>query len=107
MHWLIPYQPFNQYITQEIGRNSFSNPGSTTNNIAVEKGFGTAYLHLDRGAFILRAEAQNLGNHNDVGILDIRINDIGTSSFLNRSNARRSGGPTGNRNLVLWAKFRF
>ena len=38
VHWLIPYQPLNQNIHQEIGRNSFSNPGTTVNNIAVEKG---------------------------------------------------------------------
>lgn len=111
VHWLIPYQPFNQNLHQEIGRNSFSNPGSTVNNIALEKGFGTKYLHLDRGAFILRAEVQNLANHNDVGILDTSIPDIGSPNFLNRSNARQatqSNAPfTYGRNIVLWGKFTF
>ncbi len=110
VHWLIPYQPFNQLLHQEIGRNSFSNPGSTTNNVAVEKGFGASYLHLDRGTFILRVEAQNVGNHNDVGILDTNVADVGSGNFLNRSNARRSGASgnsPGGRNLVLWAKFNF
>ena len=106
VRWLVPYQPFNQYRTSEIGRNSFQNPGSTVNNIAVQKGFGTAFLHLERGALIFRAEAQNLANHNDVGIYDTDLNDIGTS-FLDKSYARRSSGNSGNRNLVLWAKFNF
>lgn len=110
-HWLIPYQPLNQNLHQEIGRNSFSNPGSTTNNIALEKGFGTKYLHLDRGTFILRGEVQNIGNHNDVGILDTNVNDIGSPNFLNRSNARlatQSGAPFNyGRNIVLWGKFTF
>lgn len=111
VHWLIPYQPNNQNIHQEIGRNSFSNPGSTTSNIALEKGIGTSYLHLDRGAFILRAEVQNLANHNDVGILDTNVSEIGAASFLNRSNARLASQPsspvTAGRTIVLWGKFTF
>ena len=111
VHWLIPFQPENQFLHQEIGRNSFSNPGSTTNNIAAEKGFGTSYLHFDRGTFILRAELNNIANHNDVGILDTRIRDIGTTNFLNRSNARLSSPPGApfnyGRNLILWGKFVF
>lgn len=114
VHWLIPYQPSNQYLHQEIGRNSFSNPGTITTNIAVEKGFGTHYLHLDRGSLILRAEAQNIANHNDVGILDTNVRDIGSANFLNRSNARIATNPSGTslpvpvgRALVLWGKFRF
>lgn len=111
VRWLIPYQPLNQNLHQEIGRNSFENPGSTTNNIAVEKGFGTKYLHLDRGAFIIRAEVQNIGNHNDVGILDTNVADIGSPNFLNRSNARLavpSGAPFSyGRNVFLLGKFTF
>ena len=103
VRWLIPYQPENQFIRQEIGRNAYENPGSTTNNIAVEKGFGAKYLHLDRGNFILRGELQNIGNHNDVGILDVSVSDIGNPNYLNRSNARQGT----NRNLVLWGKFTF
>ena len=114
VHWLIPYQPNNQNLHQEIGRNSFSNPGTTTTNIAVEKGFGTRYLHLDRGSFIVRAEAQNIANHNDVGILDTNVADIGSGSFLNRNNARVATNPSGQnfpvpvgRSIVLWGKFVF
>ncbi len=114
VHWLIPYQPQNQLLHQEIGRNSFSNPGTITTNIAVEKGFGTSYLHLDRGAFIVRAEIQNLANHNDVGILDTNISDVGSGSFLNRANGRVATNPSGGnfpvpvgRSIVLWGKFTF
>ena len=111
VHFLIPYQPLNQNLHQEIGRNSFRNPGSTTNDIALEKGFGTKYLHLDRGRFILRGEVQNLGNHNDVGILDTSTPDIGSPNFLNRSNGRQatqSNAPFNyGRNIVLWGKFTF
>ncbi len=114
VHWLIPYQPFNQNLHQEIGRNSFSNPGTITTNIAVEKGIGASYLHLDRGRFVLRAEAQNIANHNDVGILDTNVKDVGSNSFLNRSNARVATNPSGQnlpapvgRSLILWGKFVF
>ena len=113
VHWLIPFQPKNQNLYQEIRRNSFSNPGSTTNNIALEKGFGTSYLHLDRGTFILRAEVENIGNHNDVGILDTNVADIGSGNFLNLKNARQASPPNipsnnaAGRNIVLWAKFTF
>ncbi len=114
VHWLIPYQPANQNLHQEIGRNSFSNPGTITTNIAVQKGFGTSYLHLDRGAFILRAEVQNVANHNDVGILDTNVADVGSGSFLNRSNGRVATNPSGGsfpvpvgRSIVLWGKFTF
>ena len=111
VRWIIPYQPFNQNLLQEIGRNSFENPGTTVNDIALEKGFGTKYLHLDRGTFILRAELQNFPNHNDVGILDTNVTDIGSSSYLNRQNARQaiqSNSPfTYGRNLILWGKFVF
>ncbi len=106
VHFLIPYQPNNEFLTQELSRNSFKNPGTTLNNISVQKGFGMAFLHFDRGQFLLRAEARNVGNHNDVGILDANVRDIG-SSFLDVSSARRSGGPTGNRQIVLWAKVVF
>lgn len=114
VHWLVPYQLNNQNLHQEIGRNSFSNPGTITSNIAVEKGIGASYLHLDRGRFVIRAEAQNIANHNDVGILDTNVKDIGSANFLNRSNARVATNPSGTnfpvpvgRSIVLWGKFVF
>lgn len=107
VHWLVPYQPLNQNLRQEIGRNSFANPGSTRNDIALEKGFGLAALHLDRGRLILRCEAQNIANHNDVGFLDTNVIDIGTSNYLNISNARKGPGDQNPRQLILWAKMTF
>jgi len=112
VHWLVPYQPLNQHLSQEIGRNSFENPGTTINNIAVEKGIGTSYLHLENGKIVLRGELNNIGNHNDVGILDTNVTHIGSSSFLNRDNARVASPNNGvntsaGRALVLWAKFQF
>lgn len=113
VHWLVPYQPQNQFLRQEIGRNSFSNPGSTRNDIALEKGIGLSYLHFERGQLILRGEVVNIANHNDVGIMDTNVLDIG-SGFLNVSNARQPsnmGAPTnpapGGRQVVLWGKVVF
>ena len=102
----------NQNLSQEIGRNSFENPGTTINNIAVEKGIGTSYFHLESGKIVLRGELNNIGNHNDVGILDTNVTHIGSSSFLNRDNARVASPNNGvntsaGRALVLWAKFVF
>ncbi len=103
VHWLVPYQPNNEFLSREIGRNSFSNPGTMVNNIALQKGVGLSYLHLEQGQLVLRAEAQNFLNHNDVGILDTNVADIGSDNYLNRSNARQTGGRT----MVLWAKILF
>jgi hypothetical protein len=107
VHWLVPYQPLNQNLRQEIGRNSFLNPGTTRNDVALEKGFGLAGLHLDRGRLIFRVEAQNIANHNDVGVLDTTITDIGTSAYMNISTARKGASDQNPRQLVLWAKFTF
>jgi outer membrane receptor protein involved in Fe transport len=103
VHWLIPYGPANQFLHQEIGRNSFLNPGLQFNNIALEKGIGLSYLHLERGRLILRAEVQNIGNHNNVGPLDTNVLDIGNGNFFNRQNALEDPG----RQMVLWAKIAF
>ncbi|CAN5403754.1 TonB-dependent receptor [soil metagenome] len=111
VRWIIPYGPQNQFLRQEIGRNSFSNPGTTRNDIALEKGIGMSYLHFDRGRFILRGEVQNIANHNDVGILDTNVLDIGSPNYLNTSNARRpgdTGTPSpGGRQIILWGKVTF
>lgn len=109
-HWLIPNGP--QYTQYSISRNSYLNPGSQLHNIAVEKAVPATWLHLERGSFVFRAEAQDFPNHNNVGILDTNLLHIGTQSFLNVSNARGTGGtgaspsPDG-RNLRFWAKFVF
>ena len=97
VHFLVPYFPNNAFLTQEIGRNSFQLPGTTTNNVSLEKGFD----FRERGTLILRAEAQNVANHDDSGVGDTSVTDAG-AGFL--TPARLS---TNNRNLVLWAKFEF
>lgn len=101
VRWLVPYGP--QYLTQEIGRNSFLNPGEMYNDLALEKAVPTSWLHLDRGQFILRAEAQNIANHNNVGLVDVNLLDVGTPSFQNTQQARESN----NRAVRFWAKFVF
>jgi outer membrane receptor protein involved in Fe transport len=106
VHWLIPYGA--QFLSQEIGRNSILNPGEAYHDIALEKAIPTPFLHTDKGRFVLRAEAQNFANHNNVGQLDINLLDIGTSGFQNASNAREgSGTPGANRALRFWAKYTF
>jgi hypothetical protein len=101
VHWLIPYGP--EFLTQEIGRNSYRNPGVLYNDIALEKGVPTRFLHLERGQFVIRCEAQNFANHNNVGLLDVNLLDVGTSSFQNVPAVRE----TNSRNVRFWAKFTF
>jgi len=112
VHFLVPDNSSGQYTNAEIGRNSFSNPGTTRNDIAVQKGFGTGLLHLERGQFLIRVEAQDFTNHNDRGpYLDTSVLDFGTpTSLTNQSLARSTSGPAGvgfGRQLVLWGKFQF
>ncbi|MBS1800053.1 MAG: TonB-dependent receptor [Acidobacteria bacterium] len=109
VHWLIPYGPQNQFLHQEIGRNSYANPGLQFHNIAVEKGIGMSYFHFDRGRLILRAEVNNIGNHNNVGPMNTSIPNIGTAVFLDKTNARQGSGDAQSqgRQMYLWAKFVF
>lgn len=100
VHFLVPYGPQNQFLHQELGRNSYQLPGTTTHNLALEKGFGLGALHLERGRFILRAEAQNVFNHNDGAQPDTDTLDAG-DGFLT------PGRQQTNRVLVLWGKLQF
>ena len=101
-HWLIQYGP--QFITQEIGRNSYRNPGTTLWNMALQKDIPAQWTHLENGAFNLRCEASNVGNHNDVGILDTNLIHINTgNSYLNPATKLL---PTG-RSVRFWLKFTF
>jgi len=102
-HFLVPYFPDNSYLSRETGRNSYSNPGFVQHDIALEKGIGTSYLHLDRGTFLIRAEVRNIANHNNIGVLDTNVVDVGTGNFLNR----KSGIEDQGREMVLWGKFVF
>lgn len=99
--YLIPYGV--QYTTQEVGRNSYANPGQSFWNLAVEKDIPAKFTHLESGMFVMRAECQNIGNHNNVGVLDTNLLDVGTSGFLNKSDAREGT----NQAFRLWAKFVF
>jgi hypothetical protein len=101
VHFVIPYDLNNSQLHNEIGRNSFSNPGRILTDIALEKGFEVP--KFERGRIILRAEAQNIANHNNLNILSTVVNNIGNGSFLNGQNAKLDAG----RALILWGKFNF
>jgi outer membrane receptor protein involved in Fe transport len=107
-HWVVPYPYTQAQMLQEIGRNSFRNPGYIMFNFALQKAFDLQIKHLEHSNITLRADAQNVFNHNNVGPLDIDIFDIqvpGTAgdSFMNKPAARFDD----NRILRLWAKFNF
>ena len=100
-HWLIYNGP--QFLSQSIGRNSFENPGVQNHNLAAEKAISTPFFHGEKGALVLRAEAQNIGNHDNVGLLDVNLLDVGTPGFQSIPNAIKTDA----RNVRLWAKFNF
>ena len=92
-----------QYLKQEIGRNSFQNPGAQYHNVALEKAFLLPLHFGESPRLTLRSEVQNIANHNNTGVLDINTLDVGTDPYMNRLNARDTQG----RQLKLWAKFDF
>lgn len=102
VHWLIPYQPENQNLFQEIGRDSYENPGLVLSDLALEKGFSFIPGH-ERYKMILRVEAQDFLNHNNINILNTIVNNIGNGQFLNRKNGELDAG----RQVILWGKFNF
>lgn len=101
VRYLIPYGV--QYTTKEVGRNSFPNPGQSFWNLALEKDVPAKFTHLENGQFVLRVECQNVGNHNNVGVLDTNLLDVGTPAFLDKSSAREGTSQS----FRLWAKFAF
>jgi hypothetical protein len=101
VHFLVPRG--NEFLPFEIGRNSFANPGLAYWNVAVEKNVPTSFFHFDRGSFVFRVEAQNVGNHNNVSVLNTNLLQASQSTFLDKSSARQGDS----RNLRLWAKFVF
>jgi outer membrane receptor protein involved in Fe transport len=101
VHWLVPHDPLNQNLLQEVGRNSFENPGLILNDMALEKGF--AVPRYERVKMVIRVEAQNFANHNNTNILNTAVTSIGNGLFLNRPNAELDGG----RQVVLWGKITF
>jgi outer membrane receptor protein involved in Fe transport len=103
VHFLVPYFPNNSYLHQEIGRNSYELPGTTQWNFALEKGFDVR----ERARFIVRAEAQNVFNHNDLFVGDTDVLDAGPSGFLQPSRTASPAIGNNQRTLVLWGKFEF
>jgi hypothetical protein len=104
VHWLV--QAGQQYLQQEIGRNSYKNPYQQFHNVAVEKGFSLGFAHFERGNFVIRAEAQDIANHNNIGPLNTNVLNIGTTDYLNKHNAIVSN-PADGRVLRLWGKVTF
>ncbi|GAC1426468.1 MAG: hypothetical protein NVSMB62_24020 [Acidobacteriaceae bacterium] len=92
-----------------VGRNSFPSPGNQFYNVAVEKNFSLPLPHLGESAFQVRVEAQDVGNHNNVGPYNTTVTNLrnggGTafSSFVNKSDSRQSDG----RIVRIWAKYQF
>ena len=102
VHFLIPNGV--QYTTQELGRDSYENPGQSFWNVALEKDVPAHFTSRLEGArFVFKIECQNIWNHNNVSILDTNLLDVGTVSFLNKANARESTS----RNFRGWLKFEF
>jgi Carboxypeptidase regulatory-like domain/TonB-dependent Receptor Plug Domain len=101
VHFLVPHDPNNANLNAEIGRNSFENPGRILTDVALEKGFQIP--KFERGRIVLRAEAQDIANHNNLNILNTTVNNIGNGQFLNRKNSELDAG----RQLILWGKFTF
>ena len=107
-HWVVPDPYTPAQMAQEIGRNSFRNPGYVMFNFALQKAFDLPIKHLEHSNITLRVDAQNVFNHNNVGPLDINIFDMnvpGTPDdpFMNKAAARFDD----NRVMRLWAKFIF
>jgi hypothetical protein len=101
VRYLIPYGV--QYTTQEVGRDTYQNPGQSFWNMALEKDIPAKFTHLESGMFVMRVECQNVGNHNNVSVLDTNLLDVGTPAFLDKSAARESTSQA----FRLWAKFQF
>lgn len=97
---MIPHDPTNAHLHDEIGRNSFENPGLILTDVALEKGFD---LGFERFRIVLRAEVQDIANHNNVNILNSAVTNIGLSTYMNTKNATQDAGRT----MALWAKITF
>ncbi|WP_049789385.1 outer membrane beta-barrel protein [Granulicella tundricola] len=101
VHFII--QRGQNFLSQEVSRNSFLQPGYQQHDLAIEKGFGLSYAHFERGQLTLRAEANDVGNHNNVAPLGVNVALFGASSQLNPVVSRT----VSSRSLVLWATLKF
>ncbi len=104
VHFLVPSAVNGaNMMQQEVGRNSFKNPGQQYWNMALEKAIPTSFTHLEHGQFVFRLEAQQLGNHNNLTYYTNNVTQVGLTTFQNPSNAREGN----NQHLRLWAEYRF
>lgn len=106
VHWLVPYPYTAADVSQEIGRDSFENPGYWNENWAIQKSFPVHLPRMENSALQIRAEAQNVFNHNNTGILqtDLLYAAPGAGDpFLNRNQARFDD----ERQLRFWMKYTF
>ncbi len=101
VHFLV--QRGQNFLKQQVGRDSYLQPGYQQHDVAIEKGIGLSYLHFERGTFNLRCEANNIGNHNNVNPLQVDVASFGAASQLNPVIARTGAG----RSLVLYARLKF
>ncbi|MDP9051478.1 MAG: TonB-dependent receptor [Acidobacteriota bacterium] len=104
VHFLVP-SPANGalLLQQEVGRNSYLNPGQQYWNLALEKAIPTPFAHLEHAQFIFRVEAQQLGNHNNLTFYSNNVTQVGLLAFQNPSGAREPN----NQKLRFWAKYEF
>ena len=104
VHFLIPVGSGN------LRRNSYDQPGVQFWNLSVQKDIPAAFTHLEGATFQIRAEAQDVGNHNNVEPMDTNVLNAGVSSFLNPSQFRsntNNGSLAQGRVMRFWAKFNF
>ena len=103
-HFLVPTAANGfAMMSREIGRNSFANAGQQYWNVALEKAVPTPFFHLEGSSVVFRAEAQQLGNHNNVTYFTNNVTQVGLPGYQNVSNAREAN----NQHIRLWAKFQF
>jgi len=103
-HFLVPNATNGlAMMAKEEGRNSFANAGQQYWNVALEKAVPTPFFHLEGSRFLFRAEAQQLGNHNNITYFTNNVTQVGLSGYQNVSNAREANL----QHFRLWAKFQF
>lgn len=104
VHFLVPKASVGALLVkQEVGRNSFENPGQQYWNLALEKAFPTHFRHMEHGQFLFRVEAEQIGNHNNITYYTNNVTQVGFATFQDPSNAREPN----NQHLRLWAKYQF
>jgi hypothetical protein len=104
VHFLIPVGSGN------VRRDSYNQPGVQFWNLSVQKDIPAGFTHLEGASFQIRAEAQDVGNHNNVEPVDTNVLNAGVSSFLNPSQTRsnvNNGSLAQGRVMRFWAKFSF